>query len=289
MSPEGVPFTKGHGTGNDFIILSDLDGRLDVSESLVRALCHRRTGIGADGVLIVARTEGDPEVGPQADQAPYFMDYRNADGSPAEMCGNGARVFADHLVSTGLVERAAFSIATRGGARHVRFLDDAQISVDMGAAQFLDRDDIRVRTAESPGDEHRAVGVLMPNPHAVAFVDDVRAAGALAQAPQVTPAAAYPDGANVEFVHRLDDHHIRMRVFERGVGETLSCGTGACAAAVASARLSGSSADSRPIRVDVPGGVVTVTWGADDLVELAGPTQVVARGSIDRDWWDAHV
>jgi diaminopimelate epimerase len=289
MSPEGVAFTKAHGTGNDFIILADLDGRLDVSEPLVRALCHRRTGIGADGVLIVARTEGHPEVGPQADDAPYFMDYRNGDGSRAEMCGNGARVFADHLVTTGLVERAAFSIATRGGARAVRFLDDTRIAVDMGAAQFLDRDDIRVRTADAPADEHSAVGVLMPNPHAVAFVDDVRVAGALAQAPQVTPAAAYPEGANVEFVHQLDDHHIRMRVFERGVGETLSCGTGACAAAVASARLSGWGADGDPIRVDVPGGTVTVTWRADDSVELAGPTQVVAHGMIDRDWWDAHV
>ena len=206
----------------------------------MRALCHRRTGIGADGVLVVARTEGHPEVGEQAAEAPYFMDYRNGDGSPAQMCGNGARVFAEHLVALGLATREGFSVATRGGPRRATFLDDTRIAIDMGPAQFLDRDDILVRTAESPTTEHAAVGVLMPNPHAVVFVADVRAAGALVQAPVVTPGSAFPEGTNVEFVHRVADHHIRMRVFERGVGETLSCGTGACAAAVASAQASGS-------------------------------------------------
>lgn len=290
MSQPGVAFTKGHGTGNDFVILSDLDRTLDVSAPLVRALCQRRTGVGADGVLVVARTAAHPEVQNQAGTAEIFMDYRNADGSAAQMCGNGARVFAAFLVRTGLATEPQFHIATRGGPRSVRVSSDESVAVGMGLAAFLDRDDIRVRPADAVDPQPlSAVGVHLPNPHAVVWADDLAAAGALLQAPIVTPAEAYPEGVNVEFVQRLSDDHIAMRVFERGVGETLSCGTGACAAAVAARRSAGASPDGQRVRVDVPGGSLGVTWQRDGTVDLDGPASFVAHGTIDPHWWEAHV
>lgn len=291
MSRAGIPFVKGHGTGNDFVILPDPTGALNVTPSLVHALCDRRRGIGADGVLVVARTAAHPEVAEQTEVAPWFMDYRNADGSVAQMCGNGSRVFVAHLLEEGLAGTGSFHIATRGGSRQVTVDKDGAIRVDMGMPEFLEQDDLTVRLAESePGSSGTvAVGVLMPNPHAVTWVDDVQAAGPLRVAPVVAPIDAYPDGVNVEFVRVVAADHLQMRVFERGVGETLSCGTGACAAAVATARLNGRGSDGRRIRVDVPGGTVGVTWRPDGSVELDGPAQMVARGEIDPHWWEMHV
>jgi diaminopimelate epimerase len=291
MSRPGIPFVKGHGTGNDFVILPDPTGELAVTASLVRALCDRHQGIGADGVLVVARTDGNPDVADQADVAPWFMDYRNADGSVAQMCGNGARVFVAHLLEERLSSRGSSHIATRGGARGVTVDDEGTIRVDMGAPRFLERADITVRTAESHSGSSGwpATGVLMPNPHAVTWVDEVDAAGPLRVAPSVTPGEAYPEGVNVEFVRVLAEDHLQMRVFERGVGETLSCGTGACAAAVATLRRDGREPDGRRIRVDVPGGTVGVTWHPDSSVELDGPAEMVARGEIDPHWWEMHV
>ena len=288
MSHAGIPFAKGHGTGNDFVVLPDLEGALDLTPARVRALCDRRRGIGADGVLVVTRTTLHPEVAEMSEVAPYFMDYRNADGSVAQMCGNGARVFVAHLKEVGLATADPFWIATRGGARRVGSGPDGSIWVDMGPAQFLERDDIQVTTADGGRVSGPVVGVLMPNPHAVVWVGDVSDAGSLLESPTVTPAAAYPEGVNVEFVRVLSADHLQMRVFERGVGETLSCGTGACAAAVATVRRSGGGPDGRRIKVDVPGGSVGVTWHPDGSVELDGPTQVVARGEIDTHWWEMH-
>lgn len=290
MTPAGIPFVKGHGTGNDFVLLPNPTGALSVTAPLVRALCDRRRGLGADGVLVVARTEAHAEVADLSEIAPWFMDYRNADGSVAQMCGNGARVFVAHLVEDGLADTGSFHIATRGGARRVTVAKNGAISIDMGVAAFLDRDDIRVRPVDTALDTAApALGVLMPNPHAVTWVDDVHAAGALHATPSVFPAEAYPEGVNVEFVRVLAEDHVQMRVFERGVGETLSCGTGACAAAVATRRRAGAGPDGRRIRVDVPGGTLGVTWHDDGSVELDGPTQVVARGEIDPNWWELNV
>ena len=288
MSPAGIPFAKGHGTGNDFIVLPNLDGALDVTPQHVRALCDRRRGIGADGVLVVATTANNSEVADQAGIAPLFMDYRNSDGSAAQMCGNGMRVFVAYLLENDLIDPEPLQIATRGGARRVAVGPDSTVRVDMGAPTFLDRKDIRVAAALSPQDVLPAVGVLMPNPHAVVWVDDLSSAGDLRVAPTVTPAEAYPEGVNVEFVRRISAGHIQMRVFERGVGETLSCGTGAGAAAVATARAAGNERDGSRTRVEVPGGEVAVTWHADGSVELDGPAQIVARGTIDQKWWEMH-
>ena len=129
----------------------------------------------------------------------------------------------------------------------------------------------------------------MPNPHAVTWVDELQDAGPLRVAPSVAPRDAYPEGVNVEFVRVLAQDHLQMRVFERGVGETLSCGTGACAAAVATMRRRGNAAQGRRIRVDIPGGTVGVTWHPDGTVELDGPAQIVARGEIDPHWWEMNV
>jgi diaminopimelate epimerase len=291
MSRAGIPFIKGHGTGNDFVILPDPADGLTLTPALVQALCARGPGIGADGVLVIARTEAHPEVADQSAVAPWFMDYRNADGSVAQMCGNGARVFVAHLLDEGLASPGTFHIATRGGARRVTVSERGAIQVDMGKAALLDRDDIRVRPADAPSGEAAlpAVGVLMPNPHAVVWVDDMAAGGSLLVHPAVTPADAYPDGVNVEFVRILAEDHLQMRVFERGVGETLSCGTGACAAAVATRVREGTKPDGRRTRVDVPGGTLGVTWHTDGSVELDGPAQVVARGEIDPHWWEMNV
>ncbi|MGB7980140.1 MAG: diaminopimelate epimerase [Candidatus Nanopelagicales bacterium] len=283
----GIAFAKGHGTGNDFVVLPDLDDALDVSPVRVRALCDRHTGIGADGVLVVRRTANDPQVADQAERAEYFMDYRNADGSVAQMCGNGARVFATHLVEAGLAWiDEPFQVATRGGPRRVLVAEDGTVTVDLGAAVLLARMDIAVVVSAS-GAAARAVGVLMPNPHAVVWVEDLADAGSLLAPPIVTPAGAYPEGVNVEFVVPVAADHLRMRVFERGVGETLSCGTGACAAAVATLHRAGSTPTGQRVRVDVPGGTVGVTWSPDSCV-LDGPAVIVTRGEIDPDWWAAH-
>jgi diaminopimelate epimerase len=290
MTRPAIPFRKGHGTGNDFVLLPDPDGRLSVTPAAVAALCDRRRGVGADGVLVVTPTAAHPEVADQAQQAPWFMDYRNADGSVAEMCGNGARVFVAHLLDAGLVEPGSFHIATRGGARAVHVEQrGGSVQVDMGPAVLLD-EPVTVRPADGPGAgfAREALGVLMPNPHAVTWVAELGEAGSLLESPTVAPAHAYPKGANVEFVEVLGPGHVRMRVFERGVGETLSCGTGACAAAVATIRRSGAGPDGQRMRVDVPGGTVEVTWRADGHVELAGPAVLVARGTIDPDWWELH-
>lgn len=290
MSRAPIPFTKGHGTGNDFVVLPNLDGELEVTPALVAALCDRRRGIGADGVLVLARTGSDPEVAEQAGAAPYFMDYRNADGSIAQMCGNGARVFVEHLLDEGLVSPGRFQIATRGGARPVEVSLDGEISIDMGPAVFLEADDLTARPAEATEDQSRpAVGVLMPNPHAVVWVDDVAEAGSLHSAPVVGPAHAFPEGVNVEFAQVMAADRLRMRVFERGVGETLSCGTGACAVAVAAIRAIGAGPAGQRVHVDVPGGTVQVTWRDEKSVVLTGPAVIVARGAIDPGWWAAHV
>ncbi len=273
-------FHKGHGTENDFVLLPDLDGtvhgELDGQQMAerVRALCDRRAGIGGDGVLRVVRSAG-PDAPPGAAQ--WFMDYRNADGSLSEMCGNGIRLFVRYLVDHGLADGTApIRVDTRDGVK-VLTVDGDLITVDLGTPKLLGETTVGV------GDTTWAARhVDMGNPHAVAFVSSLDEAGRLLDPPTHDP-AVYPDGVNVEFVVRRGERHIAMRVHERGSGETRSCGTGACAAMVAAAV----AADDRPsgadvaYRVDIPGGTLTVTWTADDRVLLTGPAVLVASGTTD--------
>ncbi len=274
-----VPFVKGHGTGNDFVIIPDVDGRLDLTPDQVRWLCDRHRGIGGNGVLRVVRTEHLPEFADFAGVAEFFMDYRNADGSLAEMCGNGARVFVRYLDATGLVTDNDVVIATRGGLRSTTINSDRTVTIDMGMstppkAKALPHVTVGERTWP-------ATGVLVPNPHAVVFVDDLSEAGDLLAQPDVAPADVFPDGVNVEFVADRGPNHVAMRVYERGVGETLSCGTGACAVAWASRRRDGEpGAGETTWQVDVPGGTVHVTETASGALLLTGPADLVARGTV---------
>lgn len=273
-----VKFVKAHGTGNDFVVIPDEDGRLTLEASDIAFLCDRRFGIGADGVIRVVRTEHVFPDGDPLRVAEWFMDYRNADGSAAEMCGNGARVFVRYLDVMGLIDTSELIIATRGGLRAVRLHPDRTITVDMGVATTPK---VRALPHVSVGESTwPATGVLVPNPHAVTFVDDLDAAGPLLSAPNVAPADVFPEGVNVEFVVERGPGHVAMRVYERGVGETMSCGTGACAVAWAFVRRHGEPQLPVTTRVDVPGGWVDVTEIASGSLELRGPADLVARGSV---------
>ncbi|MGH8869642.1 MAG: diaminopimelate epimerase, partial [Actinomycetes bacterium] len=235
----GIPYLKGHGTQNDFVLIPDPQACVTLTPALVAAICDRRAGVGADGVLRVVPSTAEPDAADMADEARWFMDYRNADGGMPEMCGNGIRVFARYLVEAGLVEPGPLRVATRGGVKHVTFASDGAVTADMGPATFPGPQDATVRVGER---SWPAVTVSMGNPHAVVFVDDLAEAGPLYAMPAVGPESAFPDGVNVEFVVDRDLGHVAMRVHERGVGETRSCGTGACAVAAAAARRHGQQA-----------------------------------------------
>ncbi|MFE1752483.1 diaminopimelate epimerase [Streptomyces anandii] len=279
-----IAFLKGHGTENDFVIIPDPENAIELSPAAVAALCDRRAGIGGDGVLHVVRSAAHPEARAMAAEAEWFMDYRNGDGSVAEMCGNGTRVFARYLQRAGHAGEGDLAIATRGGVKSVHIAKDGDITVGMGSAR-LPEGDVTV----SVGDRSwPARNVNMGNPHAVAFVDDLAHAGDLLSAPPVSPASAYPDGVNVEFVVDRGPGHVALRVHERGSGETRSCGTGACAVAVAAARRDGVepalTGTPATYRVDVPGGTLVITERPDGGIEMTGPAVIVAEGEIDTEW-----
>jgi diaminopimelate epimerase len=273
------PFLKGHGTENDFVLLPDHDGTVhgDLAPERVRALCDRRAGIGGDGVLRVIRTAA---AGIRDQDAEWFMDYRNSDGSVSEMCGNGIRVFARHLVDAGLADPAGgIPIATRSGLKTL-YVDGDQITADLGTPRLFGS------SAVSVGDwTWSARHVDMGNPHAVVFLDNPTdldphgPVGPLLDPPEHDE-DVYPHGVNVEFVVRVGERHVRMRVHERGSGETRSCGTGACAVMVATADADHAPRDTA-YTVDVPGGRLTITWTTDDRVLLAGPAVIVAEGITD--------
>ncbi len=284
----GFAWAKGHGTENDFVLLPDPDAsvhgslRTAADEAFVAAVCHRRRGLGADGVIRVVRAvalaeaHGVPEAERAvADGAEWFMDYRNADGSVSEMCGNGVRVLVQWLLAAGWVdEHGPWRIGTRGGTRLVEPSDGGRFSTEMGPVRGLPTSEIGV------GERRwQAVGVDVGNPHAVVRVADVAEAGRLTDGPSHDP-AVYPDGVNVEFVAPVAERHVRMRVHERGSGETRSCGTGAVAAAVLAEQLAGAPDRPATYRVDLPGGRLDVTLRADGHAVLTGPAELVASGTM---------
>lgn len=305
-TPATLAVTKGHGTQNDFVLLDDRDGAVELTDSLVRALADRRAGIGGDGVIRLVASAALPDGAASLAQDPralWFMDYRNADGSIAEMCGNGVRVFAAYLASLGLWDPAEgdLVIGTRAGVRHVRreaapgAPGGVWYAVDMGpwtlpggaAAQAAGFDaEVVVSGLEVA---RPALSVDVGNPHTVLALagegelDTVD----LTRAPAVAPLP--PHGTNVELVVPLGEStapdgtvvgRVRMRVHERGVGETRSCGTGACAAALAVRTWAGSGAPDVWL-VDVPGGTVRVRLLDGGHVELAGPAVLVAHAEVD--------
>ncbi|WP_411076443.1 diaminopimelate epimerase [Streptomyces sp. cmx-4-7] len=277
-------FLKGHGTENDFVIVPDAENALDLPPATVARLCDRRAGIGGDGLLHVVRSAAHPEARHLADEAEWFMDYRNADGSVAEMCGNGVRVFARYLEHAGHVTAGEVAVATRGGIKHVHLDKDGSVTVAMGRAVLPEAG----ATITVDGRSWPARNVNMGNPHAVAFVEDLDHAGTLFAEPAYAPASVYPDGVNIEFVVDRGPRHVAMRVHERGAAETRSCGTGACAVAVATARRDGAdpAGTGTPVTytVDVLGGTLVITEHPDGRIDMTGPAVIVAEGTLDPAW-----
>ncbi len=289
--PEQVIFAKGHGTQNDFVLLSDLPARLTLHPAAVAALCDRRRGLGADGVLRVATagaliTAGVLERLPDGVGADdWFMDYRNADGSIAEMCGNGVRVFAHYLKASGLEDRTEFIVGSRGGPRPVMIhhADEvtAEVTVEMGKVNVLG-----TGSAIVGGRRLTGLAVDVGNPHLACLDPDLtdEALAALdVGAPVEFDRKQFPHGVNIEVLSGIVDGSVAMRVHERGVGETRSCGTGTVAAAVAA--LDHLGVRSGALQVRVPGGEIRVEV-SDTSSWLSGPSVLVATGEIADAWWD---
>jgi diaminopimelate epimerase len=297
-------FAKGHGTQNDFVLLPDLQAQLTLAPAAVAALCDRRQGLGADGVLRVTTAGAAVDAG-VLDALPegvavgdWYMDYRNADGSIAQMCGNGVRVFAHYLRAIGLESRDEFVVGSLAGPRPVvvHHADDvtADVTVDMGKAN-----EVGSGVAEVGGRRLTGLAIDVGNPH-LACVDPELTDAALAAldvgAPVAFDTGQFPDGVNVEVLTAPVAipgslrscppvaGSVSMRVHERGVGETRSCGTGTVAAAVAALRYGGASTGTLQVRI--PGGVVTVDV-TDATSFLRGPSVLVAHGELADAWWDA--
>jgi diaminopimelate epimerase len=279
----GIAFAKGHGTENDFVVLPDPDGTLELTVRRVATLCNRRLGLGADGVLRVVRWAAlKDDAFPAEPGVEWFMDYRNADGSPAEMCGNGIRVFARYLARVDWLPGPdmPLPVGTRAGVREVRVgagRDDDDVTVDMGPARVGP-----ASTVQLGGRTFTGTAVDVGNPH-LACVTDADLDGLELNAPPRFDAELFPHGVNVELVTPLDAGCVAMRVYERGVGETRSCGTGTVAAAVAALHAAGRATGEVVVRT--PGGRVEVRVG-DDTTVLRGPAVVTAVGELDRTWWD---
>lgn len=272
-------FAKYHGLGNDFIMFADPAERLGLRPDLVRRLCDRRFGIGADGVIRVA---------PARDAGDLFMDYVNRDGSIGEMCGNGIRCLAVFALAEGLTRKTELRIATRAGVRTV-WVDGARVTVDMGPPIFepsripvaWSGPDALHAKVEPDGRVYEVACVSMGNPHAVMFlegdVEDVIDLGPLIERNEM-----FPKGANVEFVEVVSPERLKAWVWERGAGRTLACGTGACAAAVAARLLAG--IESRAM-VELPGGELEIEWeGSLEVaapVFMSGPASKSFEGEVD--------
>jgi diaminopimelate epimerase len=286
-----IHFTKGHGTGNDFVFFADPDGDVNLTPIQLAAIADRHFGVGGDGVIRAVRSKNLPEGAAalaEDDAAEWFMDYHNADGSPSEMCGNGIRVYARFLIDNGLVtleQGETLAIGTRGGVRDLQ--RNAQgFQVDLGRWS-LEGGEPLVR-AKNLQVARPGLGINVGNPHVVVALssEDELESADLSFIPHLEPVPV--DGANIEFVVPLEPlvrdgvGHIRMRVHERGSGETLSCGTGAAAAALATRYWAGPDAPNH-WKVELPGGTLGVRmWAAEDgeHVSLSGPAELVFEGDL---------
>ncbi|HEX9775007.1 MAG TPA: diaminopimelate epimerase [Actinomycetota bacterium] len=274
-------FVKAHGAGNDFVLIEDLDDTFTPTARFVAALCNRHKGVGADGLIRIVRAE----------TADFFMDYYNADGDVAEMCGNGIRTLAKYVVDRGIHAGDALAVATRAGVKPVTVERDdrgvvARARVDMGAP-ILERAAIPMtgdgdplhEKVEALGYTFEAACVSMGNPHCVLFLDALPDSGVVPferLGPAIETMDLFPAKTNVEFTRVLNDHEVRVRVWERGVGETQACGTGACATAVA-ANLRGLT--GRSVAVHLPGGTLEIEW-TSETVFMTGPAEEVFEGTL---------
>ncbi|MCA1833680.1 MAG: diaminopimelate epimerase [Actinomycetota bacterium] len=276
-----MEFTKSHGAGNDFVLIEDLGDRLRLTPDVVRALCDRHKGVGADGVIRIA---------PGGD-ADFFMDYYNAGGDVAEMCGNGIRCLAKWVADRQLFHGETMRVLTRAGVKELtlQFASNGSVNrvrVDMGRP-ILERGLIPIlgdgadamhEPLSVDGFEFDAAAVSMGNPHCLLFVDDLDGVPFERLGPLVEAHSLFPAHVNAEFVQVLSEDSVRVRVYERGVGETQACGTGACAVAVGS-HLRGYT--GRRVAVHLPGGTLDIEWAEDDRVFMTGPVEEVFHGTLD--------
>ena len=279
---------KYHGSGNDFVLLEDLEDERPLTAEFVRALCDRRFGVGGDGVIRVTGAEG----------ADFFMDYWNRDGNVAEMCGNGIRCLGKLVFERALTDRTELDVMTRGGARHLSLREAdgvvEAVTVDMGRPAFArvaipmagpEDETFLQQPVEVGGAVFLGSAVSMGNPHLVLLVEEdpdaldvAEVGGSLERDP------LFPEGTNVEFVYPTADG-VKARVWERGVGETLACGTGACAALVAASQAERAG---RRGTVRFPGGPLEIEWVESGEVYLTGPAERVFEASLDRAWLRAR-
>lgn len=274
-------FAKYHGIGNDFVMLADMDAALSLSPELVRSLCDRRLGIGGDGVIRVA---------PGGDGANFFMDYVNSDGSVGEMCGNGIRCLALFVRAEGFTDATEMRVATRSGPKVVQVVDGERVRVDMGPPVFDPRDipvvwdghDALHAKIELEDGVLEAACLSMGNPHAVLFVDDPALSPVATLGPVLETHAMFPSKTNAEFATIESPARVRMRVWERGAGETRACGTGACAVAVAARLLHGTEVRTT---IALPGGELEIEWAGSidrpSSVFMTGPAVKSFEGTID--------
>jgi diaminopimelate epimerase len=283
-------FSKYHGTGNDFVMIEDVGDRIRLDPATIAALCDRRRGVGADGLIRIA----------PAPDADFFMDYYNAEGEPAEMCGNGIRCLAKFAFDRGLTKEHELDVLTRAGLKHL-VLDAADgavrtVTVDMGPPAFERKaipmageptDTFIAQQLHVDGRTFTATALSMGNPHVVLFLEPSEDLGSFpvgTLGPSIEVREEFPNRTNVEFI-QPQDATIRMRVWERGVGETMACGTGACASLVASS-LEGLA--GREAAVEFPGGRLGVRWSEeDDHLFLTGPAVCVYDGELDDGWLEA--
>ncbi len=257
--------TYGHGTENDFVLIFDPEDKNNISSKQTAAICNRQSGIGADGLIRITKRDGK-----------WFMDYRNSDGSLAEMCGNGIRVMARYLVDRGHQPAGIFSILTRAGAKFLSVPEVGDISVNMGQVQVVDGE----ITAANNGRLWNGFNINVGNPHAVVFVDSIDEVGDLSDAPVVRPKDFYPEGVNVEFVEFMENGELKMRVHERGSGETRSCGTGTCAVALAATIKKGMRLPARWV-IHPPGGRLVVEIDPHSNAVLFGPAVLIADHNLE--------
>lgn len=284
-----LKFTKMHGAGNDFIVIDAINQQLDLAPAQWRRLADRRFGIGADQILIVER--------PSLPDCDFRYRIFNNDGGEVEQCGNGSRAFVRFVSDKGLTNKRSIRVQTMAGIITPRLEDDGSVTVDMGAptlepalvpfdSQGLEgvaegRDTLWPLTVRARGAEQTVLVsvVSMGNPHAVQVVDDVETAPVLETGPQIEHHPRFPKRVNAGYLQVLDRGHVKLRVFERGAGETLACGTGACAAVVAGIRRG--LLDPK-VEVQARGGRLSIAWaGEGQPVYLSGPAETVFEGEIE--------
>ncbi|MFM8673303.1 MAG: diaminopimelate epimerase [Candidatus Nanopelagicus sp.] len=261
-----IKATYGHGTHNDFVLVFDENDQIKFTKEQIKQICDRNLGIGSDGFIKIVKKDGS-----------WFMDYLNGDGSVAEMCGNGIRVMARYLTDRGHQPSGIYAINTRDGRKFLSVPESGDISVNMGQVSQVPGEIL----VTVHGNTFTGLNIDMGNPHAVAFVDQISQVGDLKAAPAVEPKDEYPEGVNVEFVEFMENGELKMRVHERGVGETQSCGTGTCAVALAATIQ---KRKSLPIKwvINAPGGRLVVDIDGHSNATLTGPAELVKEVELDQ-------